>query len=57
LVPKVGKRTESPWDFLGVVKLWMPASYTSLVEGAGEHEVIIKKKLLNDSTSLRDEVP
>ena len=43
MVPKVGKRSEIPWDFLGVVKLSNPAGYTSLVEGVSEHEVINNK--------------
>ena len=37
------KRTEIPWDFPGVVKISMPASYTSLAEGVDEHEVINNK--------------
>ena len=31
-----GKRTEIPWDFPGVVKLSMPAGYTSLAEVVGK---------------------
>ena len=39
----MGKRIEIPWDFLGVVKLSMPDSYTSSAEGVDKHEVIKNK--------------